>query len=347
MISPGEWPRRVRARLGERRFTVAVLVSLLLVAFVPLVALPAVRCELFGSGCREPDPVPRADPVAAPRPPTPIEAATWGGYVALGDSYSSGVGAEATLSDHNPLEKCHRTSKAYYHEVAKTFTFAKGGAFWACSGATTNDILDGRGGEPAQLGRLSAGTSLVTISIGGNDIGFSKILAACVVKLPWSGGCTDQGGDVAARMAELRHDLPALIAKINARAPRARVLVLGYPKAFSEVAGVGGDNLTVSEQRWLNARAYDLGELIRQTAVEADRRIAARGGHGSVEFVDAYSSFAGHEAGSGDPFMNGLAVDLPAMRAEPRSYHPTIKGQQALAALVIAQVRKGPGRPLR
>ncbi|TDC69245.1 SGNH/GDSL hydrolase family protein [Actinomadura sp. GC306] len=343
MISPAGW---LRERLGERRAAVVVLVALLALAVVPLVALPAVRCAVFDSGCREPAPEVRADPVAGARTLTPVEAATWGSYVALGDSYSSGVGSESTVADNNPLDRCHRTSKAYYHEVAKAFEFAKGSGFWACSGATTGDVRKGKGGEPPQLDRIGPDTSLITLSIGGNDVGFSKVLAGCVVKLPWSKDCTRQGEDIAKRMAELRRSLPALLDEITAKAPRARVIVMGYPRAFSEVSGVGADNITVSDQRWLNARAYDLGRLIGQSAAEADAQIAARGGRGSVEFADAYSAFAGHEVGSREPYMNGLTVNLPALEAEPRSYHPTAAGQQALARLFIEQIKKGPGRPL-
>ncbi|WP_243723048.1 SGNH/GDSL hydrolase family protein [Actinomadura sp. 7K507] len=338
----------VRNRFGERGVAVALLLTLLALAVVPLVALPAARCKIFGSGCHEPgsEPGARADPVATERALSPIEAATWGSYVALGDSYSSGVGSEATVSDHNPLDRCHRTSKAYYHEVSKAFQFAKDSGFWACSGATTADVLTGKGGEPPQINRIGPETSLVTLSIGGNDVGFSKVLAGCVVKLPWSKDCTRQGEDIAARMAELRTSLPDLLDKITAKAPRARVIVMGYPKAFSEVSGVDGDNITVSDQRWLNGRAHDLGKLIQQSAVEADARIAARNGRGSVEFVDAYSAFAGHEVGSEEPYMNGLALNLSALEAEPRSYHPTAAGQQALAGLFVEQIKKGPGRPL-
>ncbi|MFA1542936.1 SGNH/GDSL hydrolase family protein [Actinomadura monticuli] len=343
MISPVAW---VRDRLGERRAALLLLVALLVLAVLPVVALPAARCEVFGSGCRTPVQEKRADPVAAERAPTPLDVATRGSYAALGDSYSAGVGAEATPADHNPLERCHRTSKAYYNEVAHAFRFAKGTSFWACSGAKTRDVLDGHGGEPPQIGRIGRDTSLITISIGGNDVGFSTVLAGCVVRLPWSKGCAAQGGEIAGKMSDLRQNLPALLAEITARAPYARVIVMGYPKAFSEVSGVDGDNITVSDQRWLNARAYDLGQLIRQAVQEADARKAATRGHGSVEFVDAYSAFAGHEVGSRDAYMNGLTVNLPALEAEPRSYHPTVAGQHALAQLFIAQIKKGPGRPL-
>ncbi|OLT22706.1 G-D-S-L family lipolytic protein [Actinomadura sp. CNU-125] len=347
MASPGAWLRGLRGRLGDRTFSAAALVALLALAVVPLVALPAVRCEVFGAGCREPVPDMRADPVVAKkRAVPPVQAATRGRYVALGDSYSSGLGAERTITDRNPLNRCHRTSEAYYHGVAAAFEFARGSAFWACSGATTADVLDGKGGERPQIDRIGGDTSLITMSIGGNDVGFSKILAGCVVKLPWSDACTEQGVDIASRMAELRQELPALIGGLRERAPRARIVLMGYPKAFSEVAGAGGDNITVADQRWLNARTYELSRLIEQTAAELDAGIAATGAPGSVEFVDAYGAFAGHEAGSRDPFMNGLTVDLSAFKAEPRSFHPTVKGHDALARLFVEQIKKGPGRPL-
>ncbi|QFG25989.1 SGNH/GDSL hydrolase family protein [Actinomadura sp. WMMB 499] len=347
MTSPGAWLRGLRGRLGDRLLSVAALAALLALAVFPLVALPAVRCEVFGSGCREPAPDVRADPVVARTASvTPIQAATRGGYVALGDSYSSGLGAERTVADRNPLNRCQRTSEAYYHGVANAFEFGRGSAFWACSGATTADILDGKGGERPQIDRIGRNTSLITISIGGNDVGFSKILAGCVIKLPWSDACTEQGVDIAGRMAELRQELPALIAKLRERAPRARIILMSYPKAFSEVDGAAGDNITVADQRWLNARTYELARLIKRTAAEADAGIAASGAPGSVEFVDAYSAFAGHEAGSREPYMNGLTVDLSAFKAEPRSFHPTVRGHDALAALFVEQIKKGPGRPL-
>ncbi|MFC5182669.1 SGNH/GDSL hydrolase family protein [Actinomadura harenae] len=338
----------MRARVGDRGLAVALLLVLLAAAIVPLVALPAVRCEVFGAGCRAPLPGVQARAAARDHGEalTPVQIATRGAYAALGDSYSAGVGAEEGLADQNPLSKCDRTSRAYYHTVAKTFSFAGGSSFWACSGATTADIRDGKSGEPSQLSRLSEGTSLVTISVGGNDIGFAKIMAGCVVKLPWSKGCEKQGGDIADRMAALRESLPQLISKVTARAPGARVLVMGYPRPFSEISVTGGDNLTLDDQRWLNGRARDLNELIRQAVAEADQHIVAAHGQGSVEFVDAYNAFSGHEAGSSDPYMNGLSVNLGALAAEPRSYHPTAKGQDALARLFVDQIDKGPGRPL-
>ncbi|POM23908.1 Lipase 1 precursor [Actinomadura rubteroloni] len=345
MTGPGDWAHRARERFGERAVTAVVLLALVLAAIVPLAVFPAARCAVFGAGCRAPLASVHGDAPRAQKALAPAVAAASGGYAALGDSYSAGVGAETTVADQNSLARCHRTSNAYYHAVAGAFRFASAG-FFACSGATVRDVLHGRFGEPPQIDRVHADTTLVTLSVGGNDIGFSRIIAACVVKLPWSGSCTDQGGDIAKRMATLRQTLPDLLDQIARRAPRARILIMGYPRAFSEVNGAVGDNISVSEQQWLNAETHDLDALIKQAAAEADDRIDAADGAGSVEYVDAYSAFAGHEAGSGDPYMNGLAVNLAALEAEPRSFHPTVRGQQALGALFVDQVKKGPGRAL-
>lgn len=347
MTGPGTWLRRARERLGERGFAVIVLATLLLVMFAPLIALPAVRCEVFGNGCRRPLPPPAAAPTSGHvRQVTPTEAATQGKYVALGDSYSSGEGAYGGPLDIAPTNRCHRTSRAYYHGVVKAFGFKGGTAFWACSGATTSSVLKGKSGEPPQTDRLNEDTSLVTISVGGNDAGFSRVLARCVVRLPWSRDCEDQGTEIADRLAALRQSLTAVLDTITGRAPHARVIVLGYPRIFSEASGAGGDNIGVSDQRWLNGRARELNELIRQVVAEADRRIAGTRGQGSAEFVDAYSAFAGHEIGSGAPYVNGLDVNLSALAAEPRSFHPTEGGYKALAGLFVQQVKTGPGRPL-
>ena len=108
----------------------------------------------------------------------------------------------------------------------------------------------------------------------------------------------------------------------------------------------GTDNYLAQWQVGARQKAKDLGYNIKIIESSRDQRIAATRGAGSVEFVDAYSSFAGHEVGSSDPYMNGLAVSLSALAAEPRSFHPTVKGHEALARLFIEQIRKGPGRPL-
>ncbi|MGI8336163.1 SGNH/GDSL hydrolase family protein [Actinomadura scrupuli] len=337
--------RRVRERLGRRGTTALAVTSALVL--IAVMAIPFSlgdgprRCT--GRGCLT---RPWPGIPSPPRPITPLEAATQGGYVALGDSYSSGEGAYAVTADRAVGNRCHRTSQAYFHLVVQAFRFARGAAFWACSGATTYSVLHGKGGEPPQTDRLSGDTSLVTLSVGGNDAGFSRVLAGCMVRLPFSAGCREQGPAITERLLALRADLRTVLDTVVRRAPAARVLVLGYPRLFSEVSGGSLDNLTVGDQQWLNGQGRVLDELIRQVAADADRRIVAARGKGSVEFVDAYHAFAGHEVGSGEPYVNGLGVDLVNLVAESRSFHPNASGYRHLAQLITAQIKTGPPRPL-
>lgn len=341
---------RVLDRLGRRGLAVVVSAAAVLLV-VLAVAVPAMSSSggnTSAKACKTSGHCPDLRPWLAMAPQvrrvTPVEAATQGQYVALGDSFSAGEGAYDTPGQP-PGNPCHRTGHAYPQLIAKEYGFAKGLAFWACSGARTHNLLDGQSGEPPQLNRLSADTSLVTITIGGNDTGFADVVAGCVVKLPWTSGCTSQGLDVSRRLEKLRGDLRVVFAKIVQRAPNARVIVLGYPRIFSE-ASSGTFNVSVSDQQWLNARGRDLDQLIRQEVQDQDKAIVDAKGKGTFEYVDAYSAFAGHEVGGSDAYVNGLDMNLLALSVGPQSFHPNATGYQALAALVKQQIDNGPGRPI-
>ncbi|HEX6469214.1 MAG TPA: SGNH/GDSL hydrolase family protein [Streptosporangiaceae bacterium] len=332
-------------RLLRRRGVVvgvAALVTLLAVG-VPLGGFHAVRCGVF-DGCRTAAAPLRERP--RPRLRSALDIATQGRYVALGDSYSAGEGAYQFPGDLAPGNSCHRTSQAYFHAIAGTFPFHKGSAFWACSGATTGDVLRGGAGRPPQIDRVTADTSLVTLSIGGNDVGFARVLAGCIVRFPWSGDCQAQGPRIDARSAALRAALRDVLAAIVAKAPLARVIVVGYPKIFSDTSGRDFDNISVGDQRWLNQRARELDDVIRQAVQAADQGIVAAHGAGSVEYVDALNAFAGHEIGTKDPFVNGLDIDLSALSVEARSFHPNADGYRRLAGVVGRQIINGPGRAI-
>ncbi|HEU5159613.1 MAG TPA: SGNH/GDSL hydrolase family protein [Streptosporangiaceae bacterium] len=345
MADSGAGRSRRRGLLGRRSIALAIgFVVLLVVAGGPLGGLRALRCVVVSGGC-ETTATPRLEPPRL-RPLSALDIATQGGYVALGDSYSAGEGAYEIPADLAPGNRCHRTSRAYFHAIADTFPFRRGSAFWACSGATTGDILRGGHGQPPQLSRVTADTSLVTLSIGGNDIGFARVLAGCVVRFPWSEGCQAQGAQIDAKMRALRAALRDVLGKIVVAAPLARVIVVGYPRIFSETSGQDFDNIGIGDQRWLNLRARALDDLIREVALAADRQIVAAYGAGSVEYVDAFDAFAGHEIGAKDPFVNGLDVDLSALSAEARSFHPNAGGYRRLAQLVTRQITNGPGRTI-
>ena len=147
--------------------------------------------------------------------------AATGGYVALGDSYSSGVGAGRYLSSSGD---CKRSTKAYPYlwnaaHGPASFTFA------ACSGARTGDVL------ASQLGALNASTGLVSITIGGNDAGFADVMTTCVTSS--DSGCLSRIDTARAYVdSTLPGKLDGVYSAIRSKAPNARVVVIGYPRFY-------------------------------------------------------------------------------------------------------------------
>ncbi|MCF6475857.1 SGNH/GDSL hydrolase family protein [Nonomuraea sp. MG754425] len=334
-----------RRKIVQTAAAVAIGVALA-VACLPLGVYRSLACAVLDAGC----PTGSAPRGELPRvtPLTPVQVAQGGGYVALGDSYSSGEGVWSL--DQAPVNdgagRCHRSTGSYVPLVAEAFEFGGGTAFYACSGATTRELLSGQHGQPPQITRVSAGTSLVTLSIGGNDAGFSKVLTGCIVKLPWSSACVDQDAAVGRRIEELRTSMLEVLREVRVRAPQARVIVLGYPRPFPQDPVEDVDNLSAADQRWLNGVARRLNDTVGSVVADFDRAIAAFGAPGSAEYIDAYDAFAGHEVGRPRPFLNGLAVDMDELQVNARSYHPTGDGYRRFAELITKQVADGPGRPM-
>ena len=126
-------------------------------------------------------------------------------YVSLGDSYSSGVGTREYYDSG-----CQKSFHAYAFDVAEQGGYQLEHA--ACSGARIPDVRND------QLRALSSGTTLVTISIGGNDAGFANVVTECAKPWPWScGGRIDESRSFITR--ELPRQLSDLYAEIRRRAP--------------------------------------------------------------------------------------------------------------------------------
>jgi lysophospholipase L1-like esterase len=230
--------------------------------------------------------------------------------------------------------------------VAGAHHFGGGLGFWACSGATTGQLFSGQYGQQPQIQRVGRTATLVTLSIGGNDAGFTDVLTDCIVKLPWSSACVDQEAEVAKRIAGLRPSMLKVLRELRARAPGARVIVLGYPRPFPAAPRDGVDNLGIDDQRWLNGVTRKLDDTVARVVSDFDRGITAFGGPGSVEYADAYEAFTGHEVGQPQPYLNGLTVDFDNLSVNSRSFHPTGAGYRRFAVLIDQQIAKGPGRPM-
>lgn len=228
-------------------------------------------------------------------------------YVAQGDSYASGTGTRDYYDT-----ACQRSNQSY----AKQLAAQKGLnlSHVACAGARIPDV------RANQLGALSAATNLVTISIGGNDAGFSSVITQCAK--PWPFTCT---GDITNARNFITNTLPgqldALYTDIRTRAPNAQVIVVGYPRLFNGQECNLGARISSGEQTDLNSVA-DL--LATKTAAVA----AAHG----FDFVDPRGPFTGHRICDTVEWVNGLSNPIG------ESYHPNPLGHDAFTDLIAARL---------
>lgn len=276
---------------------------------------------------------------ASPKPTVPVR------YIALGDSFSSGEGVPPFRPGTNQIlpvhDTCHRSFRGYPALIAGRRSSPGTWGFWACSGALTSDMTHANHENPneiPQLDRISRpGTSdprvnLVTLTIGGNDAEFGSVTMACVFArlVP---GLEDCQGDwrpkVKNAIARLRGTLPAVYQAIHARAPNARILVLGYPDPFPATAPPLSTCrlwLEPADMRFMHDELNALNASIRYaTSVTANAK---------VRYL-APTGFAGHDACSDNPWFNGLNVIPTEFRY---SFHPNLFGQRRLAKIALAAI---------
>jgi lysophospholipase L1-like esterase len=265
-----------------------------------------------------------------------------GPYVALGDSYTAGLGISEQTG---AVAGCGQSTASYPPLVARSLRLTL--TDMSCSSATIADLTaaqaTGQGTNPAQLSALSADTGLVTVSMGGNDIGIIDIVTKCAeldllpALIPsgrssnltpcenyYTSGGTDQ---IRQRIQTMSGDLAGALAEIKDRAPRARVYVVGYPDLLPATGGGCGDALgiTAGDIAFLDAEEVRLNDALREVAA------AARDG-----YVDTYTPSRGHEvcAAPADRWLEPL---VSSGAAAP--LHPNAAGERAMADAVLAAVK--------
>lgn len=219
-------------------------------------------------------------------------------YVALGDSYSSGVGTRTYISDGT---SCDRSVYAYPYLIAQARGFTL--SFQACSGAKIPDVTSN------QLGTLSTSTSYVTISVGGNDAGFSSVITTCA-EPSWLSDCN---GAIDTAQSYINNTLPGklstLYTTIRSKAPNAKVVVVGYPRLFNGTDCNAGTFFSSSEESRLN-----------QTADLMNSKLSAAASAKGFSFANPTSAFIGHAVCDSVEWLNGLSNPVS------ESYHPNRTG---------------------
>ena len=234
-------------------------------------------------------------------------------YVALGDSYSSGTGTRSYLSDGTT---CQRSTYAYPSLIAAARGYALN--FRACSGAKIPDVT------ASQLGALSATTAYASISVVGNDAGFAAVLTECA-QPGWMSSCNAAIDRAQSYVTgTLPGALGALYGSIRAKAPNAKVVVVGYPRIFNSEDCNAATFFSPAEETRLNAMA-DL--LNSKTSAAA----AAKG----FSFANPTSRFVGHAVCADVEWLNGFSNPVT------ESYHPNRLGHASGYTPTVSPVLTG------
>jgi lysophospholipase L1-like esterase len=248
-------------------------------------------------------------------------------YVALGSSYAAGLGL-GPRAPGSPIVS-GRTVNGYPQQLARLL---KVPSFtdMSSSGSTVQHVL--HGGQmllSPQIDALGPDTRLVTLTAGGNDVGYVGDLTAMaysnrggiigtLVGVFWKGA-----KPVAERkFSELESNLTATLAEIRKRSPRARIVVVTYPTILPDSGTCAALGISKEQADLMRAVGVKLAETTRTAAIKA-----------GVTSVDMASQSQGHDACSSDPWVNGFRPKAGA------DFHPTLAGARATAQAVAAIMR--------
>jgi lysophospholipase L1-like esterase len=251
-------------------------------------------------------------------------------YVAMGSSFGAGPGL--TPRAPGSPRRAGRSASNYAHLVARALGLDLRDVTY--SGATTDDILrTSARGEPAQLEAVTPATRLVTLTAGGNDVGYLPRLT--LASLPWPLRTLPKAraqiagfGDPAAtddRFAGVSCNLQAIAAGVRDRAPAARVLFVDYLTVLPP-AGEGAGPPPAGIADWGRAVAARLA-----TTTQAAAQAAGAG------YVAASAASADHHAWSATPWTRRFHLTLRG----GAPYHPNAAGMAAVAGLVLTALETG------
>ena len=252
-------------------------------------------------------------------------------YTALGDSYAAGPLIPNPLL---PLG-CLKSSNNYAHLAAPKIGLTLRDA--SCSGAETEDMTNPQnvepdGPNPPQFNSLDASTTVVSVTIGGNDIGFSEVAQSCITVNPFSHPCLDKynpGGvdQLKARIEATAPKVAAVLQGIKARSPAARIYVVNYPAIFPETGFGCWPQMPIG---------FSDVPYLRSTQKSLNSMLATQAAANGATLVNWYGASIGHDAckGTSTRWVEPL---VPGTAAAP--IHPNKAGMQGGANALVAAVK--------
>ena len=258
-------------------------------------------------------------------------------YVALGDSFAAGPLIPLQIE---PLG-CLKSNNNYAHIASRSITLTLRDA--TCSGAETEDMTQPQGvtpgPNPPQFDRLDANTKLVTVQIGGNDIGFSEIIRECEAHTePTGSPCQDRyvvnGNDeLRQRIDATAPKIDAVLDGIRARSPKATIYVVNYLPILPEAPLAPG----LPEGCWPQVPvAWADVPYLRGIQKELNAMLAEQAAANRARVLDAYTLGIGHDACRA-PVVRWIEPEVAVNAAAP--FHPNLGGMQAKAQALVAAAR--------
>jgi lysophospholipase L1-like esterase len=248
------------------------------------------------------------------------------GYVAMGSSFAAGPGT-GRRSPGSP-RGAHRCVANYAHLLAERQGLRLTDASY--SGETAAQMLAGSPGRPAQVEALTAGTRLVTLSCGGNDVGYIPLLTLAslpgpVRRLPAVRRRLDGLVDaVEARFDRLPDTFDQLLGEVRRRAPQATVVFVDYLTLLPPHGAVHE-----------TALPEDLADTVRRTARRLEEETAAAAARAGCSIVHASAASREHHAWAEQPWTHRLRI---GRRTVP--YHPNSDGMRAITNLLEQALRR-------
>jgi lysophospholipase L1-like esterase len=253
-------------------------------------------------------------------------------YVALGDSYAAGPLIPLQI----PPFGCLKSNNNYAHLTARSLGLTLRDP--SCSGAETEDMenpqgVDPDGPNPPQFDSLTKKTDIVSLTIGGNDIGFSSIAEDCASATSNEGTpCQDRyvhdGRDEISERIQATAPLVAHVLQgIRARSPKARILVVNYAAILPD-EGPGcwpQMPITDGDVPYVRAKQKELNAMLATQAAAA-----------GAELIDWYTASIGHDACQ-PPVIRWVEPVVPVNAAAP--IHPNLGGMLGASELLNAALR--------
>lgn len=245
--------------------------------------------------------------VAAPAQAQPAPLA------AIGDSYMAGIGAGAYLDE----DGCRRSELSYAADASRRT--GEGLVDASCPGARIPQVLE-------QSTTIPVDATWVLVQVGGNDIGFGEIAAACLT--PWSTRCLSQISEADARLAQVSAGLADVAASVRERAPRARLIMAGYPRLLASPRQCS----TTLVGRLLEPRDIT---AINSLQARLDATIRTAAAANGARYVDWPRSVDRRSLCSADPWFV-----TPLSGAVEDSLHPTAPAYAAMGREISRILRR-------